>query len=335
MQYELRTQVIEPQRKTFDHLVARFGDRPASRYEEGSFDIQARENLHYRPLWDPTKEIYDESFSVLRLTDPYSFTDPRQYYYAPYVTSRAAMSDAFGSTLTYLESRGLLERLPDAWKDLVAQLVIPLRHYESGAQLISTAAARFGFGTTITQCAAYAAFDRIGNAQLISRLGIALDGGTAGLLEDAKQSWLEDEALQGLRKLVEETIVEQDWALALIALDVTDQLLFRVLFAHLDDAAITGGAPAYSLAAQHLTEWFKDQRRWLDALYKTWTSDPELGAANAEILTSTVTGAVDRAVAALRPLAARADALVGAGAVAALEQVADDLRAAHSAPKEA
>jgi len=31
MQYELRTQVIEPKRKTFDNLVARYGDRPASR----------------------------------------------------------------------------------------------------------------------------------------------------------------------------------------------------------------------------------------------------------------------------------------------------------------
>lgn len=335
MQYELRTQVIEPQRKTFDHLVARFGDRPASRYEEGSFDIQARENLHYRPLWDPTKEIYDESFSVLRLTDPYSFTDPRQYYYAPYVTSRAGTSDAFGQTLTYIESRDLLERLPEGWKDLLAQLVIPLRHYESGAQLISTAAARFGFGTTITQCAAYAAFDRIGNAQQISRLGISLDGGTAGLLEDAKASWMDDEALQGLRRLVEETIVEKDWALALVALDVTDQLLYRVLFAHLDDAAITGGAPAYSLTAQHFTDWFKDQRRWLDALYKTWTADPEHGAANAEILERTIVGAVDRAVEALRPVAARADALVGAGAVTALDAVAAELRAAHSAPKEA
>ena len=64
---------------------------------------------------DPTKEIYDESFSVLRLTDPYSFTDPRQYYYAPYVTSRASMADAFGTTLDYLETRHLFERLPERW----------------------------------------------------------------------------------------------------------------------------------------------------------------------------------------------------------------------------
>ena len=56
MQYELRTQVIEPPRKTFTHLVTRYGDRPASRYEEGTIDIQPKENFHYRPLWDPAHD---------------------------------------------------------------------------------------------------------------------------------------------------------------------------------------------------------------------------------------------------------------------------------------
>ncbi len=330
MQYELRTQVIEPQRKTFDHLVARYGDRPASRYEEGSIGIQAKENFHYRPLWDPTKEIYDESFSAFRLSDPYSFTDPRQFYYAPYVTSRAAMSDAFGATLGYLESHGLLEKLPEAWKDVLGQLVVPLRHYESGAQLISCDAARFGFGTTVTQCAAYAAFDRVGNAQLLSRLGIALDGGTAGLLEEAKRSWIEDASLQGLRKLVEETIVERDWGVAMVTLDITDQLLYHLLFSYLDDIAINSGAPAYSLAAQHLSGWFKDQRRWVDALYAAWTTDPETGTANAALLADTVAAALAKATAALAPLARYADELVGTNAVAELDATATALRTAYA-----
>ena len=154
MQYELRTQVIEPPRNTFTHLVKRYGDRPASRYEEGSIDIQPKENFHYRPLWDPEHELYDETYSDFRLTDPYSFTDPRQYYYAPYVTSRAAMADAVASTLDYLGSRDLLSRLPDAWSALHRpSSLVPLRHYESGAQMISCDVTRFGFGTTITQCA--------------------------------------------------------------------------------------------------------------------------------------------------------------------------------------
>lgn len=332
MQYELRTQVIEPSRNTFDHLVARYGDKPASRYLEGTVDIQAKENFHFRPLWDPSREIYDETFSVFRLTDPYSFLDPRQYYYAPYVTSRASMFEAFGTTLDYLQGRDLLERLPQGWKDLLQTIVIPLRHYENGAQLISTDVARFGFGTSITQCAAYAAFDRTGNAQLISRLGIALSGGTADLLATAKTSWMEDESLQPLRKLVEETICERDWGVGLVTLDVMDQLVYGLLFTHLDEAAIVGGAPGYSLAAQHLSGWFADQRKWLDALYKAWAADPELGGTNAGLLTEHVGTALDKSLEALRPLAAKVDELVSAGAVADLESRATEIRAAFAAP---
>ena len=143
MQYELRQQVIDTQRPTFTSLINRYGGRPATRYEEGSVDIQATENFHYRPLWDPGHELYDPAFSALRLADPYSFLDPRQFYYAPYVTSRAQLHDAFGKTLDYLVQRDLVGRLPEAWHTFVADLLLPLRHYESGAQLITVNGARF------------------------------------------------------------------------------------------------------------------------------------------------------------------------------------------------
>jgi len=326
VQYELRTQVIEPRRKTFDNLVARYGDRPASRYEEGSIDIQAKENFHFRPLWAPDKEIYDETFSVLRLTDPYSFLDPRQYYYAPYVTSRAAMFDAFSATLDYLEERGMFERLPEAWSELFQTVVLPLRHYESAAQMVSCDTARFGFGTTITQCAAYAAFDRVGNAQLISRVGLSLGGGSADLLATAKTCWMQDEALQPLRRLAEELLVERDWGRSLVALDIADQLLYPLLYTHLDEAALNGGAGSYSLIAQHLSKWFKDQRRWLDALYRAWTSDPELGETNKLLLAEIVETALAKAQGAAGALASRADQLVTTGSPAAVTESAAGIR---------
>ena len=326
MQYELRTQVIEPPRNTFTHLVKRYGDRPASRYEEGSIDIQPKENFHYRPLWDPEHELYDETYSDFRLTDPYSFTDPRQYYYAPYVTSRAAMADAVASTLDYLGSRDLLSRLPDSWSALMAELLVPLRHYESGAQMISCDVTRFGFGTTITQCAGFAAFERIGNAQAISRLGIALGGGTAELLGEAKTRWVDDASLQGLRRYVEELFLEKDWGKALIRLDVLDRLVYGLFFTHLDDVAIDAGAGSYSLFAQHQAAWFKDQRKWLDALYKAWVADPQTGASNKALLAATTTTALDAALAAVAPLVARVDELVDAGAAEHVETTATSVR---------
>lgn len=326
MQFELRTQVIDPPRKTFQHLIDRYGDRPASRYEEATVDVQATTNFHYRPLWGPDKEIYDPDYSVLKLTDPYSFLDPRQFYYAPYVTSRADMHAAFGSTLDYLEKRGMFQRLPEAWAAFFQGVVLPLRHYEAAAQMISANAARFGWGTSTTQCFGYAAFDRIGNAQILSRAGISFGGGSAEPLALAKTSWIEDESLQALRRHVEQMLVERDWGIAMVTLDVTDQLLYTLLFRHLDDAALTGGAGSYSLVAQHLSSWFTDQRRWFDALYRAWVADPEIGAVNAEILGEAAGRALAAGAEALTPLAAGVDGLLNAGCAAALAGAAAEVR---------
>ena len=284
MQYELRYKVIEPKRQTYQNISDRFGDQPATRYQEATLDIEPRENFHYRPTWIEDRELYDERYSALRLADPYTYTDPRQFYYTPYVTNRAAFHDEFGKTLAYLEERDLLAKMPEPWRAVMASVIVPLRHYESGAQLVSVAGARFAYGTSLSQCASFAAFDRIGNAQMISRAGIAFGSGTAEVLGAAKQEWLESEHLQPLRRLIEEIMVVDDWAEGLLAVDAIDRRLYPALYAGLDEAALMGGAGAYSLFAQYLTTWFADQRKWLDALIKAWRTDPEHGEANAAVL---------------------------------------------------
>ncbi len=327
MEYELRQQVVEPRRKTFQNIIDRYGDKPASRYLEASIDIQPTENFHYRPLWGPDKELYDEGYSALRLADPYTFLDPRQFYYAPYVTNRAALHDGFGKTLDYLSQRDLLERLPAEWRDLLASVVLPLRHYESGAQLISVNGARFAYGNTISQCLTYAAFDRIGNAQMLTRAGISLGGGGADLLAGAKQDWMDADSLQGLRRLVEELLVEDDWATQVIAVDLADRMLYPLLYRHLDEAALMTGAGSYSLIAQHFATWFADHRRWIDALLETWANDPTHGAANSAHLAAVVNRYLPQAHAAVQLVADSVEAHVGGGAADALAVSVADVRA--------
>ena len=284
MQYELRYQVIEPKRNSYQNIIDRYGDQPATRYQEATLDVEPRENFHYRPTWIADRELYDPRYSALRLADPYAFVDPRGFYYTPYVTSRAALHDEFGKTLGYLEDRDLLAKLPDAWRAVLAEVVIPLRHYESGAQLVSVAGARFAHGTSLEQCCTFAAFDRIGNAQLLSRVGIALGQGAGDVLTAAKQAWLDGAHLQPLRRLTEQIMVVDDWAEGLLAVDHLDSLLYPLIYSGLDERALLGGACAYSLFAQHLTGWFADQRKWIDALVATWQADPEYGAANKDHL---------------------------------------------------
>jgi phenol/toluene 2-monooxygenase (NADH) P1/A1 len=280
MPYELRYQVIEPKRQTYQNLIDRFGDQPASRYLEATMDVEPRENFRYRPTWTQDRELYDPRYCALRLADPYQFTDPRQFYYTPYVSSRAALHDDFSKTLGCIEERDLLARLPAGWRALLAAVVVPLRHYESGAQLISVAGARFAYGTSLEQCCTFAAFDRIGNAQLLSRIGIALGGGMAAELTTAKAEWLDGTHLQPLRRLTEQIMVTEDWAEGMLAVDFVDSVLYPLLYQRLDQRAAPGDGGAYSLLARSFSSWFADQRRWVDALTAAWRDDPVHGTAN-------------------------------------------------------
>jgi phenol hydroxylase P1 protein len=307
VQYELRHQVIPAKRQTYQNVIDRLGDQPVSRYLEGTLDVQPREHFHYRPTWMPNRELYDERFSALRLTDSYRFTDPRQYYYTTYVAARAGLHDDFGKTLSYLEERALLARLPAGWQALLSSIVVPLRHYESGAQLVSVAGARFAYGTSLEQCCSFAAFDRIGNAQMLSRVGIALGGGTRDELETAKRAWVDGAHLQPLRRLVEEIMVLDDWAESLLAIDLVDSLVYPLVYRGLDEHALLGGAVAYSLVAQHFSAWFADQRKWIDALVATWATDPEHATANRAALGHVLATWAGRAYSAVAALAAAVD----------------------------
>ena len=331
MQFELRQQVIEPLRQTFTPLVKRYGDRPATRYEEGSIGIQSTEQFHYRPLWDPQHDIYDADYSALKLTDPDAYTDPRQFYYTPYVINRAALHEAFGRNLTYVVDRDLLGKMPQAWQDLVAKTVLPLRYYESGAQLLNVEGGRFAYGTTVEQVFTYASFDRIGNAQILSRIGIALGENSDAVLATTKPAWMDDQGLQGLRRLIEELLVNPDWAVANVSLDLCDRLLLPLLTTHLDEAALLGGAGAYSLLIQQLGVWWADQRKWFDPLIKAWVTDPEHGKNNTEVLQACVKKIMPQAAAAVTDLAREMDALADTGAVAfvaaTVDQVHETLRA--------
>lgn len=280
MGYELRTQAVEPIRNTFQCLIDRFGDKPASRYQEGTYNIQSMENFHYRPLWDPAHDIFDPGFSAVKLTDPYSYSDPRRYYYATYVAARAVHYDSFGRDLKYVEEHELLGRMPENWQEFIAHVILPLRHYESGAQLAFINGCRLAWGTSISQPSGFASMDRIGNAQLLSMLGLAIGDGCADKLKQAKKYWLERDSLQGLRKLTEQALIESDWVSGVLAFELADSQLYPLLFRHLDDRAVFRGAMAYSLLAQHIYRWYADHRKWLTALLESWVADPDYGDAN-------------------------------------------------------
>jgi len=303
LQIDLRTVSIEPQRQAFDHLVRRFGNKPASRYQEGSYDIQAAENLHYRPTWDPDQALYDPRITRIVMQDWYALKDPRQFYYSTYTLTRAKQQETTEANFSFVESRGLADMLSDELRDTALKLLVPLRHAAWGANQHNTFICGYGYGVTFTQPCIYQAMDNLGIAQYLSRLGLLL-GDTAALAA-GKEAWQHDAAWQPLRRYVEDCLVVRDPFELFVAQNVAlDGLLYPLVYERIvDDHLSTRGASAVAMLTQFMTEWFGETRKWVDAVLKVAAAESE---ANREVLTGWSGHWSDRAAAALLPVAALA-----------------------------
>ena len=300
MQIDLRTVSIEPLRNTFDHIVRRFGDKPASRYQEGSYDIQPAENLHFKPTWDPDQLLFDTSITKIVLKDWYVLKDPRQFYYSTYTLARARQQDTTEANFKFVESRGLIEMLPAELKQLALEVLIPLRHAAWGGNMNNTFICGYGYGTVFTQACIYHAMDQLGIAQYISRLGLLL--GDTEALSAGKQAWLSAPAWQPLRHYVEDCLVVRDPFELFVAQNVAlDGLLYPLIYDRIVDGHLSGkGASAIAMLTQFMSDWFEETSKWIDSVMRTAAAESEHNRAQLQQWTEQWS---TRAAQALGPLA--------------------------------
>jgi phenol hydroxylase P1 protein len=300
MSMDLRTITIEPLRHTFGHLARRMGtDKPASRYMEGTMDLQPVENFHYRPTWDPARDIFDPARTRIAMKDWDALKDPRQLYYGAWTLARGRMQETATADFELAEEQGLAMAYPSAGKDLIAQVLLPLRHLAWGANINNSYIAAYGYGISIAQAAAYACMDQLGIAQFITRLGIAFDD--LGALNDAKQAWLNGEVWQGLRRCVEDMMVTHDWFQLLVAQNfVLEGVLYPLIYERFNQRLSREHGPLLTMLTRFQREWFAENVKWIDAVLKAAAAE---SPANRAQLAEWFSAARTRAVEALAPLA--------------------------------
>lgn len=319
MSLDIKTSVYKPNRQTYANVAARLGeDRPASRYEEATFDLQQTENFHYRPTWDPERELFDTRRTAVKMADWYAFRDPRQFYYGTYTIARNRLMDACETNFAFVQKKGLLSTIEQPWLDKVQKFLMPLRHYEWGANMNNINISHIGYGTAVTQCAAFAAMDRLGIAQIISRIGLALDGSTGERLKPTREDWTQDPLWQGLRHVMEDSFVFDDWFEQFVAQNVVmDGFVYPLTYDHFDDEGLKYGATALSMLTEFMSDWYADHLRWTDALVKAAAAESE---DNRALLEGWLAQWADRVRTAVGPLAAFVLGDAGDEAVAAVEQ---------------
>ena len=315
MQIDLRTVAIKPLRQTFDNLARRFGDKASSRYQEGTYDIQATDNLQYIPTWDPEHELHDKRRTAVVMKDWYDLKDPRQFYYGTYTLARARQQETVESNFSFVESRGLADSIPAELKDKALGLLLPLRHLAWGANLNNMGMCAYGYGTAITQPCCYHGADNLGIAQYLTRLGLLLDDVPA--LETAKELWMGGARWQPLRRLAENLLVQKDWFELFVAQNfVLDGLLYPLVYENIVDKQFAAnGGSAIAMLTAFMSEWFSESSRWVDFTIKTAAAE---SAENKALISAWTLAWRDKAVAALTPVVEEA---IGAGADALIQGV--------------
>lgn len=316
MTVEIRTQSVKPLRQTFGHIARRFGDKPASRYQEGTYDLQTETNRHYKPLWDPERDIYDTRRTAVTMRDWYALKDPRQFYYGSYTIARAKQQEALDRQMEFAEKRELLRGLPEAARQAIVFALVPLRHYEWGANTNQCLVAAYGWGTALTQAAMLGAMDRLGMAQHLSRIGLLVDGNSGESLAEAKQHWVAHADWQPMRREVERSFVVRDPIEALVAQClVADGLVYPLFYQQLDGWMARRHGVGLATVLDHMTRWHDETAKWVDAVVKTIVAESPENRAR-------VQGWVDHwRTAFAGALAPLAEASMGADGAAALAAV--------------
>jgi phenol hydroxylase P1 protein len=315
MSVQIKTIDFEPKRQTFGHIARRLGaDKPASRYQEGTLDLQATANFHYKPLWEPEFWHFDTRKTAVVMEDWYKPLDPRQYYYATYNIARANMHQSVERSFTFVDERGLIEKLSADARSGIEHGLLPLRHLHWGANMNMTEICQRGYGTAITAPCIFSAMDQLGMAQIVSRIGLALDGQTGVSLDLAKETWLNNPAWQGVRKLIEDTFVERDWFELFVAQTLAvNGVVFDLVYKHADAAWKDAGV-TIAMLTEFMTDWRAEESRWSDSVIKTVAAEsPE----NKALVSQWAKKWIDRAVEAAKPLSASLLGDNGAAAEAA------------------
>lgn len=276
MSLEIKTATLEPIRHTYANIARRFGDKPATRYQEATYDAQGAANFHYRPLWQPDKTLNDPGYTAAKMADWYVLKDPRQFYYGAYVQNRARMQEGAEHNYAFFEKRNLAALIPAEVLQNVILGLLPLRHVEQTANLNLMSGSAYGNGTAITQACLFAAMDRLGMAQYLSRIGLLLDGNNGTSLAQAKEYWMTHEAWQGVRALCEETLVQQDWLeLLLVQCLLIDTYLRQIFYTALDQWLVANQARDLAMLTEFMQDCLKDLGNWSDSIFKTIAAESE------------------------------------------------------------
>lgn len=143
------------------------------------------------------------------------------------------------------------------------RLLVPWRHCEWGAALNNGYCCAYGDDAVLSQFCGLRAVDRCGWLEQLTWL--AQDGDPAATLDAGRDAWQHEPAWQGLRRLMENLLVTQDWFELHVAQNlVFDGVLYPLVYGDQSGGGIPGSGRLAGLMAL-VRAWHEDTGVRVDA----------------------------------------------------------------------
>jgi methane monooxygenase component A beta chain/propane monooxygenase small subunit len=251
----------------------------------------------------PSHQVWTTDSTVLRASDWATYRSPDKLYYRTYTGRQAKAERAVSTAFKFAADSGQLAQVDPEHVDLMRSVVGALQYPDWGLCVVHQHATRFALSSWIAGATEFMMFDELRHAQLYARLALAYGEVHEGF-DDPRQGWMDDERLQGTRRLIEELLAELDWGKAVVLAGIViEPVLTSVVHAMLTSRSIRAGDALTPFVCQSIAE---DKARHRDSaaeFLQLVVTDRAHGESNREHVEGWVRDWLPRAVDAATALA--------------------------------
>ncbi|HEX4720164.1 MAG TPA: hypothetical protein VH300_16700 [Thermoleophilaceae bacterium] len=265
--------------------------RRASLYEDVTVDTQPSVHRHLRGGWllsfEDGRGTHSLGSTALRVKDWFDWRDPAGLWERPFYQQAAQAAREQDAAVAGARSEGLFERFGEEWRAfLQTSLQLPA-FYEHGLWRGLCGASRPALSDSVTHAIVLEAAMKQRQAQdlVVYAMDLESEIGECST-EAAKQRFLEEQAWQPVRALVEHVSACTDWAERVLAVNLCIEPLVGNLLRRemLLVPATANGDPVTPVCignAQREWLWVRD---WTTELVRFCVEDEEFGEHNREVL---------------------------------------------------
>lgn len=265
--------------------------RRATVYEDVTVDTQPSVHRHVDRGWQVCFEdgrgTWSDDSTLLKSTDWYEFRDPAQLWERTYFQQGAGYERQIENALNSARDADMLADFSPEWIEFMRANLQIGSFVDHGLWLATATSARDCLSDGIATCVVIEAAMKQRQAQASVLYAMDLEDEFGPFdIAPCKAAFLEDEAWQPTRQMIERLRATADWGEVIFVANCCIEPLVVTLLRRellMRGASANGDivTPALSTGAQLESEWIRD---WTAALIQMVLGDQSYGQANREVL---------------------------------------------------